>query len=176
MGRRDAAIRDEVEGKLGSRLAEVLRNELDARLPAGASANLIEFPGTRPVGIYEVDTAAGGGSLIEDAPLKGHVYFRRDWLDRRGIDPTQCSVIGVVGESMEPTLPDGCSILIDRSRRQPRDKRIYAIRMNDGLVVKRAGKAAGRRLMISDHPAWKPAPWPAGAETVGEVRWMARTL
>ena len=41
----------------------------------------------------------------------------------------------------------------DRSRRRPRDKRIYAIRASEGLVVKRANKAAGGRLlMTSDNP------------------------
>ena len=174
--RRNAAIWDEVEVKLGSRLAEVLRNELDARLPAIADAP-DDMPSARPVDILELAAAAGGGAADFDETVTGRLWFRRDWLERRALDPTQCCVIGVMGESMEPTLPDGCSILIDRSSRRPRDKRIYAIRASEGLVVKRANKAVGGRLlMTSDNPTWISAPWPADAEIVGEVRWMARTL
>ena len=35
-----------------------------------------------------------------------------------GLVASQCKVIGVKGESMEPTLTDGCSILIDLNRRR----------------------------------------------------------
>ena len=46
-----------------------------------------------------------------------------------------------------------------------------------GLVVKRAGKdESGNWLLLSDHPSWKPLPWPGNAEIIGEVKWMARTL
>ena len=38
------------------------------------------------------------------------------------------------------------------------------IRAGGSLLVKRAGKdAAGNWLMVSDHPSWPPAPWPADA-------------
>ena len=51
------------------------------------------------------------------------------------------------------------------------------MRTGDGLVVKRAGRdGAGAWLLLSDHPSWAPVPWPAEAETVGQVVWAARTL
>ena len=174
--RRDTLLWGEVAEKLGARLADILRDELAACLPA-ISAAPGDMPGARPVDIRELAAAAGGGAMEFDETVTGRVWFRREWLERHALDPARCSVIGVVGESMEPTLPDGCSILIDRRRRQPRDNRIYAVRASDGLVVKRADKdAAGRWLMVSDHPAWAPLPWPTDAAVVGEVRWMARML
>ena len=58
---------------------------------------------------------------------------------------------------MEPTLVDGCVML-----------------------VKRAGKdRAGTWQVISDHPdkrTWPNRPWPPEAEIVGEVAWAARTF
>ena len=135
-------------------------------------------PAARPVDVVEFAAAAGGGADAAGEEVAGRVWFRRDWLERRGLDPTQCVVIGVKGESMEPTLPDGCSILVDRSRADDwQPGRIYVLRSDDGLMVKRAGKdSGGRRLLLSDHPSWRAAPWPAGAAAVGQVKWMARSL
>ncbi|MCE2493609.1 MAG: helix-turn-helix transcriptional regulator [Alphaproteobacteria bacterium] len=107
----------------------------------------------------------------------GRLWFRRDWLDRRGLDPARCVVIGVTGESMEPTLPDGSSILVDRARTRRRQGRVYVLRTGDGLIAKRAGKSdGGGWLLESDHPAWASVPWPADAELLGEVTWTARSL
>ena len=131
----------------------------------------------RPVNVIELASAAGGGALDLDESVKSTVWFRRDWLDRHGLDATQCVVIGVRGESMEPTLPDGCSVLVNRASRRRRQGRIYVVRTGEGLVVKRLEKdGSGNWLLGSEHPAWVPVAWPAGAEVIGQVRWMARSL
>ena len=78
---------------------------------------------------------------------------------------------------MAPTLPDGCSILVDRKRREPHEGRIYVMRTEEGLVVKRLGKdEKGRWLVVSDNPDWPPAPLLYGTDIIGEVRWMGRTF
>ncbi len=136
-------------------------------------------PAVRPVEVVEVAAAAGGGAVVFDETVVGRLWFRRDWLDSNAIDPAKCNVITVRGESMEPTLPDGCSILVDRSqgRRRRRDRRIFVLRTEDGLVVKRAGKdAEGNWQIESDNEDWEPVPWSRDAEIIGEVRWAARTF
>ena len=78
---------------------------------------------------------------------------------------------------MEPTLPDGCLILVDRSRSQRFVGRLFVVSGTEDLSVKRAGKdEKGGWLLLSDHPALAPVPWPDDARTVGEVRWMARSF
>ena len=143
-----------------------------------AAANEDDLPpGARSMAAREIEVAAGAGAAtLDDAPEKGRLWFRRDWLDRHGIDTTQCVVIGVRGESMEPTLPDGCSILVDRSRTRRRDGGIFVIDTEDGLIVKRLGKSGRRWLLVSDHPSWENAPWPPQAKVIGEVRWASRTF
>ena len=131
---------------------------------------------TRYVEIHEVEAAAGSGMLIEGAQVKGRLAFQRDWLRRNRINPEQCTVIGVSGDSMEPTLPNGCSILVDHSRRTRRRGRIYVLQDDDSLLVKRAGREKSGWLMLSDNPYWPPAPWPESATVIGEVRWSARTF
>ena len=138
-----------------------------------------DMPAVRPVEVVEVAAAAGGGAEVFDESVIGKLWFRHDWLASNAIDPAQCNVISVRGESMEPTLPDGCSILVDRSqgRKRRRVGRIFVMRTEDGLVVKRAGKdKEGNWQIVSEHPAWETVPWANGTEIIGEVRWAARTF
>ena len=136
-----------------------------------------EVPCPRYVEVRQLSAAAGGGATDLDETVSGYVPFHHHWLNRQGLDPAQCTVIGVMGESMEPTLPEGASILVDRSHSRPKHGHIYVVRTPDGLIVKRAGKdPGGGWWLISDHPAWKPDRWPSDAVVVGEVRWVGKTL
>ena len=127
--------------------------------------------------LEEVAPAAGSGAEVYNEQVTGWMPFRRDWLSTHSIDSEQSHVLPVRGESMEPTLADGCLILVDRSQREPREGRIYVMRTEDGLVVKRLGKDdRGRWEVRSDNPDWKPVPLTYGSDIVGEVRWTARTF
>ena len=135
-----------------------------------------DLPEVHHVGVIELAAAAGGGAADLDETVRSYVAFRRDWLSQRGLDPSQCSVIGVRGESMEPVLPAGCSILVNRAERHRRAGQVFVLRTGDGLVVKRLAQEDGRWLLLSEHPAWKPLPWDRETSIIGEVRWMAREL
>ena len=60
------------------------------------------------VGVSEFATAAGSGAVVDDERVTGRIKFQRAWLARHGLVASQCRVIQVLGESMEPTLVDGC--------------------------------------------------------------------
>ena len=138
---------------------------------------VIRFPASRQVDQIDLAVAAGGGAEAEDEEVTERLTFRLDWLKSHGLDPSHCTVVKVQGESMEPALPEGSAILVDRARRRRRIGAIFVVRTADGVVVKRAGKdEAGGWLLLSDHPTWEPAPWPRDAVVIGEVKWMARTL
>ena len=164
-------IPDELRAPPSARLASA-----DARPVAAANDDGVT-PGARSVGTREVEAAAGGGAVnLDEAPVKGPVWFRRDWLDGHGIDPTLSVVISVRGESMEPTLPAGSKILVDRTRTRRRAGRIFVVTTEEGLVVKRLERRGRQWFLASDHPSWAPVPWPREAEVVGEVRWASRTF
>ena len=63
----------------------------------------------RPVPVVELASAAGAGAEVLSEEIKGYAWFRSSWLADHGLDHKQCVIIGVKGESMEPTLMDGCS-------------------------------------------------------------------
>ena len=89
-------------------------------------------------------------------------------------------IVKVIGESMEPTLPDGASILVNMGQQEPRDGKIFVVRIEDEIVVKRLirNPDAGWLLQSDNRNkrAWPTRPCPDGAQIVGEVRWMGRTF
>ena len=160
-----------------AKLAEVSAkvSELD-----DASAVTTDEEDGHSIDVMELDTAAGTGAVVDFERVKDRIRFRRSWLRKHGLVARQCKVIGVKGTSMEPTLTDGCSILIDLNRRRRTAGHLYVIRTDDGLIVKRAGKnRAGAWQLVSDNSdkqEWPTLRWPANAEVIGEVKWAARTF
>ncbi len=151
--------------------------ELADEAALALSPEIREVPGARPIPVHRLGSAAGSGALDLDETIKAYAYFRQDWLSKKGLIPNRCNIINVMGESMEPTLPDGCVILLDRNRTRRLPRHIFVVRTEAGLIVKRAGKNKdGGWQLVSDHPSWKPVSWPDTAEVIGEVKWMAREL
>ena len=154
----------------------------DARALAVATVGdgATDVSASRSVQMIEIEAAAGGGAYnLDDAPAKGPVWFGRGWIDSHGIDPTQAVIISVRGDSMEPTLPAGCKILMDRQRRRRHVGHIYVITTPEGLIVKRLGRGEdGGWLLVSDSDSsdWPDVSWPDDAVVAGEVKWMARGL
>ena len=130
----------------------------------------------RPVAVREIVEASGGyGTYPGDEDVTNYAWFRQGWLKQHNINPDRADVIKVAGDSMEPTLPEGSSILVDRQRRSRRKGRIYVLQTEDGLMVKRAGREKAGWQLLSDNPYWPSVAWPEDAQVVGEVRWSAVT-
>ena len=120
--------------------------------------------------------AAGAGANAADERVLGSLAFRDDWLKRHGLNTAQCRVIEVIGESMEPTLQHRAMILVDFQRTIRRRDKIFAVRTEDGPVVKRLQRTEEGWQLVSDNPAYKPVPWPRDAQVLGQVMWTGRTL
>ncbi len=133
-------------------------------------------PDVLPIRTREIGAAAGGGATVYDETETGSLWFRADWLRRQNLDASHCDIISVRGESMEPVLPDGCSILVDRGRQRRLNGHIYALYTEDGLVVKRLAHEGAQWQLRSEHPAYEPTPMAESDEVIGEVRWAAYTL
>ena len=132
------------------------------------------------VAITEVDSAAGAGAVVHDARITGRMKFPTRWLRREGLNEQQCRIIRVVGESMEPTLPDGCSILVNHEVTEPELGKVFVIRAGHELIVRRTLQLrSGRWVLASDNPdtkTWPTRPWPTDAVIIGEVRWVWHSL
>ena len=111
-----------------------------------------ESPGVRWVDCYAVQFVDGTGVSLDDSARVGCLAVHQMWLDRHRLDATQCAIVRMQGESMEPTLDDGSTILLDRAQRRRLSGRIFAVGTDDGLVVRRLRKdPCGGWLLVSDH-------------------------
>ena len=182
--REEARKRELLEAALERTEAELERLRAQAAADSPAD-NILVFPGgwsgvsdrkgptaSRLVDVLQLAAAAGGGSFELDEKVVGRASFPYDWLNSKGLDPARCSVIGVVGDSMEPALTDGCSILVNRATRRRRVGKLYVLLTGyEGLVVKRAGKDEdGNWLLMSDREAYPPVPWGDDDTLIGEVK------
>ena len=128
------------------------------------------------VGKYGVLGSAGPGAFVDSEHVVKQIGFRRDWLRKKGLNPAKCSVIDVHGDSMEPTLHHGAMILIDHQRTRRLKNRIFAVRSDDGPLIKRLMHDNHHWLLVSDNEEYKPVKWPREAVVIGQVMWTGRTL
>ncbi|CAG4887844.1 S24 family peptidase [Paraburkholderia saeva] len=102
---------------------------------------------------YNLKFEAGSGHIQweierEDEP---RVYSLR-YLQQRNIRPHNARRVKVAGDSMEPTLYDGESALVDIGDTEIRDGKVYVLRYGDGFRIKRLLKRFdGSIVLVSDN-------------------------
>ena len=120
--------------------------------------------------------SAGRGLEPENA-VDVKIAFRKEWITRKG-DPGNMVLIKVDGDSMEPSLLAGDLVLVDRNRNyiDPQGG-IYALALDDNIMVKRVQAMKGKIKIISDNPKYQPFEVPPDAVKVnGKIIWFAREL
>lgn len=122
--------------------------------------------------------SAGPGSFVYEINREQSLAFLTDWIRGQRLNPRRLVAMQVAGESMEPRLADGDTLLVDLSQTLVYDGRIYAIRYGDELRVKRLFKRYdGGLLLRSDNLALYPEEFipPEGLEfvqVIGRVVWV----
>lgn len=81
--------------------------------------------------------AGAGESWVTSGECLGFVPFDRGTLDAAHIMAGRCVIMDVVGDSMEPLIKDGDTLLVDQSKTEAQDGRIYVVSLGDTLMVKR---------------------------------------
>ena len=144
----------------------------------------VAFPGEE-LDSYEmipkVNAVAGAGASLEtEGSVSGFYAFRNEFLRREGIHCKSCVMMQVRGDSMEPLIREGDTILIDQSDNVPQDGRIFVIGLGDELMVKKLQKIPGGWRICSENPTYVPIDV-MGDEldtfrVYGRVRWFGRVL
>lgn len=71
-------------------------------------------------------------------------------------NPKHVKLLEVHGDSMKPTFLDGDWILVSTNHKQLQSERVFVIRINDELKVKRLDRdIRGNIIIASDNPAFK---------------------
>lgn len=130
---------------------------------------------------YDVAVAAGHGMVVTDEEPTRQLAFRKRWLNYRGLQEKALVVVYAKGDSMEPTIEDGNSILVDMTQTTPSDGGIYVLRNEGQLIVKRTQHLLGQGiLLISDNKSYKeqviPANGSSDLQVLGKVVWIGKDV
>ena len=132
--------------------------------------------------VYSVKVSAGHGfANDDDENIVRRLAFRKNWLNFRGLKESNLALVMTQGDSMEPTLHSGNSLLIDTSNKSLTDGCIYVIRVGSELYAKRLQKQfnGGVRL-ISDNKEYDDQLVQPDEvdqlQIVGKVVWVGKDL
>jgi phage repressor protein C with HTH and peptisase S24 domain/DNA-binding XRE family transcriptional regulator len=128
----------------------------------------------------EIHLSAGPGSNGSQVEIefneKQPQAFRAEWIRQQHLKPKKLAAMTARGNSMEPTIHDGDSLLIDTSQVDVVDGRVYGLWYEGGERVKRLYRMPGGGLRIrSDNMAEHPE-IVLGADYAGHVRIIGRVI
>ena len=120
---------------------------------------------------------AGGGSFETGSEIKGYYAFQREWLRQKG-NIRQMVLMDIFGNSMAPEMRDGDTVLIDESQKDILAGAIYAVGVDDTIMVKRLEKHPNKLVLLSDNKDYAPIYLASGetdsARIIGKVVWACR--
>lgn len=155
----------------GSELAAAF--EASKRPVAPQAENHEKHPDLQPVDVWDDDTplsddevevpffaevelSAGQGSEVMLETNGRKLRFGKRTLKRKGIECSAAACVRVSGNSMEPVLPEGCTVAVDTNATQVQDGKMYAIDHAGQLRVKVLYKlpAGGLRVRSYNELEW----------------------
>lgn len=121
----------------------------------------------------EARLSAGTGSFECGEKTDTFLSFQASWLARKG--NASCMVaMEVFGRSMEPVIREGDTVLIDQSKTRILAGAIYAVGVEDTILVKRLEKLPDKLTLLSENPDF--APIYIGPEELSKVRILGKVI
>ncbi|WP_227506822.1 S24 family peptidase [Marinobacter subterrani] len=132
------------------------------------------------VPLYDAQCSAGDGAWNENSKVLTHLSFTRYSLRKKGLTPEHLSAIRIDGDSMEPVLHSGDTVLIDHTRTTIEGEGIYVLLLNDHLYAKRLQSSFDGVVIISENKQYQPVTVPRDRlnelEVIGRAVWSAGWL
>ena len=122
---------------------------------------------------------AGDGSFEVDADIESYYAFQKGWLRQQG-DARAMVLLDIYGNSMEPEIRNGDTALIDQSQKDILAGAIFALGIEDTIMVKRVEKHPNKLVLRSDNKDYSPI-YLEGSEAeqiriLGKVIWVCREI
>jgi len=141
--------------------------------PDRSASDFVEIPKV------EARLCAGGGSFEVGSDILGFYSFQKEWLRRKG-RPGQMVLMDIFGNSMAPEMKDGDTVLIDQDQTSILSGAIYAVGVEDTIMVKRLEKHPNTLVLLSDNKDYTPIYLKGGEagslRIIGKVIWICREL
>lgn len=126
--------------------------------------------------LYDAAVSAGHGSWNESANILTKLAFTSKSLRRQGLCPSSLSAIRITGDSMEPLLVDGDTVLIDHDRQALEGEGVYVVHLDGHLYAKRLQRQFdGSIHILSENKAYRDMAVPKeqlnDLQIIGQVVW-----
>jgi phage repressor protein C with HTH and peptisase S24 domain len=128
--------------------------------------------------IYDIAVSAGAGSSVLREEPTSWAAFPTQYVREIG-EASSLHMITVEGDSMEPDLRSGDTVMFDVSATQPRDG-MFVIRLGDQLLVKRLRVLGGGTIeLVSSNPLYRDIQVDLASEDFeikGRVKWKGNAV
>jgi len=108
---------------------------------------------------FEIQFSAGNGRtpIFEELTDSVAATYRREWFQRMKINPARAIRVKVSGNSMEPFLFDGDTVLVNLAETTIINGKVFALRYGEELRIKRVyRKLDGGLILHSDNEHFLP--------------------
>jgi len=121
--------------------------------------------------------SSGTGSFECGEEITQYLSFQSSWLARKGPAASMVAM-EVFGNSMEPVIREGDTVLIDQSQKAIMAGAIYAVGVEDTILVKRLEKHPDKLVLSSDNKDFEPIYFETDmlskVRILGRVIWSSR--
>lgn len=141
-------------------------------------------PGSDPaefdlVPMVETRLCAGNGSFVLSENVEGYYAFRKSWVRSVATSARDLVLMRVDGDSMNPTIRSGDTVMIDASRRTIIEGQVFALRVDDTIMIKRLSYRPGGRVLVGSDNRQEFDPYEvdlADLHVLGQIIFFSRVL
>lgn len=148
--------------------------------PGGEGIRIGGEGATIPIRAVRLKLQAGvTGFAVEPDPDVDHGLFHvpQYVIDRLGSAPADLMMMGVGGMSMEPMYFDGEKVLVDTSRKTPKNNECFAVNWNGELLIKCLIKKSDGWYLYSFNPRFPTVSVRSGqCSIIGQVVWQPERM
>lgn len=130
-----------------------------------------------------VSASMGCGASVYDESTTGYYSISKKLVKDIGVSPKSLEMIFAQGDSMLPTISSGDSLIIDTSRKEIYDGKVYCVRIEGQLYAKRLQIIPPKCInVLSDNTQYESFKIDFSKEVgfdfqvIGEVRWSGRVF
>ena len=141
-------------------------------------------PGSDPaefdlVPMVETRLSAGNGCFVLSENVEGYYAFRKSWVRSVAASARDLVLMRVDGDSMNPTIRSGDTVMIDASRRTIIEGQVFALRVDDTIMIKRLSYRPGGRVLVGSDNRQEFDPYEvdlADLHVLGQIIFFSRVL
>lgn len=160
-----------------SRIEKYFRVNLSNKLNNNLAEDFEEIPVRG-----DVYASMGGGITVYNEERTGVYRISKELARDLGVKVANTEMIVARGDSMSPTIEDGDSLLIDMSKKEIYDGKLYCVRINGQLYAKRLQLIPPCKIKVISDNKDKYDPFYVNTTdeltydfcVIGEIRWWGR--